>query len=152
MASLLQGYPQHIINTILRTWLNSWATARRFQSSKSTCVFCREWMSQDSIEHLAVCRITNLLAHLSLHIGFCTPSLSLFLLLEARNPMHLTLLALHLHATYHTYNKLKHDTHTRNDEQHVQAIKSIYTAILAKEVTCTPWGRNVLFHHSISLR
>ena len=149
IASLTTGFPQNVLNSILRSWLNSWFTARRFQKS-SHCLFCRAWLSTDSIEHIAVCPVTNQLSRDFLRNSYDTPSLSLFLLLDARNPIHLALLSLHLHSLFLTHNNLRHHRPHENLQDHLRHTHSLYSSHLHASTLSTPWGRRLRMQLSIS--
>ena len=57
---------------LLRTWLNGWCTARRFQVQESACLFrCEPGTRQgcnDSIEHYAHCPVVRQFAHETLSL------------------------------------------------------------------------------------
>eukprot|EP00973_Karenia_brevis_P004311 590785-Karenia_brevis.AAC.1 len=59
-CSDLAGAPQCVTAACIKTALNGWCTARRFQQSQIQCRFgCGS--RQDSIEHYLQCRIVEML-------------------------------------------------------------------------------------------
>ena len=152
IACLIDGFPQHILNTITRSWTNSWVTGARFQSYGSRCPLCEEWFSRDGMEHIAVCKVIVGLLRRCFRVMHEPPSLARFLLLEVRNQRELVLQSLHLHAVYSMYNKITHRPHIGDLSIRLGEIAGIYDAAIAGEITNTAWGRNCARKHGFYVR
>ena len=62
--------PPRVTSAVIRTALNGWCTARRFQIPHSRCMMgCPAEGAEDSIEHYASCRVIADTAHRWLHLG-----------------------------------------------------------------------------------
>ena len=103
-------------------------------------------MSEDALEHIAVCQTTNQLYTTTfIHHNSDRPTLPAFLLLESCNGVHLATRAMHLHALYLTYNRLRNQQHENIEtEQYADLILRIYLAYVRSASLASFWGRFLL--------
>ena len=107
--------PPCVAHAVLCTWLNGWATSRRYQQESGGCRFNRDCRGRDEIEHYAACAFFRR----SLTTSACIPARSndirQFLLVDAVEVDMLIKQAVAIFAAYGTFNKARAKD-TRFDE------------------------------------
>ena len=104
--SAISGAPVATRWAYVRTILNGWCTARRFQRI-SPCPFCGD--GQDSLEHFALCPTVRDVANSQLCLGLQAAQPLSFFLLDGQSRSNRQCIrgAAFLHALYRTHNALR---------------------------------------------
>lgn len=77
--------PSRVLNALFLAWNNAWVTQGRFQDHTTKCVFCEEWLSDNTISHYSTCRDCVGAAQHFLQIPRPS-SITRFLCLQEENP------------------------------------------------------------------
>ena len=91
---------------LLRTYLNGWCTARRFQRT-GACLFCKG--GEDSLEHFSRCPIIRVVANSRMDLNLCASRPLRFFMLDGDVLSRDQILrhAVFLHAVYRAHNHLR---------------------------------------------
>jgi hypothetical protein len=99
--------PPCVAAAVLKTWLNGWCTARRFQEPRRSCWLCETCSGDDSLEHYAVCPFAWSYLPSKLRISDSTKTIKRFMLLEPCEGDTPLLLACHVYAVMGVVNTLR---------------------------------------------
>ena len=117
--------PPCVLWAVVRTWMNGWCTARRFQKRGTRgCLLSAECKGEDSIEHYLRCEVVRDVARKKFRLVTCKDHAGDLLLLNGgySDEKHVAKAAALLYAVYITTNAARHQTgsaSSANGEQQI---------------------------------
>jgi len=137
--------PSRLLNAVFLTWLQGWVTLSRFQAA-SSCFLCGNFMSSDSVRHLATCPIQQTLADTYLGLFSIGHTSKHFLCPEDEHPLILQTRALHLYIFKKTYDFCR----VHNMFVNSQNVSNVYRNFLIEICGDFPRLRRPCFKFSVT--
>ena len=128
MVQQLRGkIPPCVTAALVRSWLNGWCTARRFQQGRGKCWLSEECSGDDSIEHYARCDWSWHMAKRRLKVEQSPRNIGRFLMLETSVQDDPAMLALNLYAVYNAVNHFRSSGQRGRENAAYHRISALYT-------------------------
>ena len=128
MVQQLQGnIPPCVTAALVRSRLNGWCIARRFQQGRGKCWLSAECSGEDSIEHYACCDWSWHMAKRRLKVEQSPKNIGRFLMLETSVQDDPAMLALNLYAVYNAVNHFRSSGQRGRENAAYHRIGALYT-------------------------